>query len=189
MGKFPLFLFGISLYAGSALWSTFAHTQKQPMTLTQTQVDDVMNVLKASSLDRQTQMDVQDILSQCIPGTPSANSTAYEDIKAYSAAYKAAMETMGSGIAQPNYEDDMMLVYMERRSVVDLLNYVPDDGYVAAILGIYENASAENQVTISLLATDGEKNFMKGLNREVYMDGMENWPCMDTLQNFDTVFS
>lgn len=165
------------------------HSKNEPMTLTQTQVDDVMKILNDSSLDPQTQREVQQILSQSVPGTPTANSTPYGNIKEYCAAYKASLESLGTGIAQPNYEDDTMLVYMERNSVCELLNYVPDDGYLAAILGIHVNASSQNQVTISLLATDNNKDFVKDQNRELYMDGMECWPCTNTLQNFDTVFS
>ena len=160
------------------------------MTLSQIQVDEVMNILKTSSLDPQIKLDVQTILEQCVPpATPSLNSTTYDDIKAYCAAYKDTLEAMGTGIAQPNYEDDMMLVYMDRSSVVDLLNYVPDDGYVAAVLGIYENAASQNQVTVSLLATDNNKDFIKDKDTNLPISGMENWPKINILQNFDSVFS
>lgn len=158
------------------------------MALNLTQIAAVMQVLNASSLDPQIIIEVQAMLNPQGQVTTVTTETTYAKIKEYCNAYCESLETLDTGVAQPDYEKEMMLVYMDKDKVSNLLSLVPTDGYVAGIMGIYDNALSKKQLTISLLPTDSTFKFVQDAAGAI-VNGEQCWKQIDTVQNFSTVFS
>ncbi|KAA5535010.1 hypothetical protein F0919_10455 [Taibaiella lutea] len=160
------------------------------MALTPDQIDQITVTLNASSLEPGVILETLEILNRHRHpphGTPHETDTPYEKIKTFCGAYVEALQRLESGVAQPDYEKEMMLVYMERNEVSNLMNLVPANGYVAAVMGVYENSSSEKQLTVSLLATDSNFEFVKD-NQGNPLNGEQCWKNYNTVQNFNTVF-
>jgi hypothetical protein len=193
MGKFPLFYFGISpiyIFDSKEYFCPFTKNQPQIMALTPEQIDQIIRTLTTASLDPDVILEIQTMLdSHSHPphGTPHETDTPYEKIKTFCAAYVNSLQVLGRGVTQPNYEKEMMLVYMDRNDVSNLMDLVPADGYVAAVMGVYENSSSDKQLTVSLLATDSNFEFVKDHHGNP-LNGEQCWKNYNTVQNFSTIF-
>lgn len=156
------------------------------MSLTQDQVQQVLKAMTASSLDKKLIEDVKDIL-ELHGGNGALPNTTYDSIKGFCQNYVSSLEEMDRGLVPENYEDEMMVVYMDKTAVSSVLSNVPDGGFLAGIMGVYDNTSSEAQLTISLLATDRDLNFVKDA-RGNYLAGEQCWKQISVVENFDTVF-
>lgn len=160
------------------------------MALTPQQINEVIKVLAASSLDPEIILELRTMLGKHKHpphDTPHEPDTPYTAIKAFCAAYGDALKEMGRGVAQPNYENEMMLVYMDKDDVSNLLDFVPANGYLAAVMGVYNNSSSQAQLTVSLLATDNNFEFVKDDCGNI-VNGEQCWKNYNKIQNFNEVF-
>ncbi len=157
------------------------------MALTQTQVREVLAVLKAAFLNNEIVREIEEILNlHC--GNGATGDTPYANIKAFANAYKTVLQTSGHGVVQTNYLNEMLLVYMDRASVISVLAQTPTNGYLAGIMGVWQNTTTlQQQLTISLLAADTKLAFMKDANGN-YLPGEQCWKQINTVGNFDAVF-
>lgn len=156
------------------------------MSLTQEQLNEILKAMRGTALDKELIEMIEDILKlHC--GNGSTPMTSYDSIKNYCQNYITTLKASGKGLVPTNYEDEMMLVYMDKASVASVMTSTPTDGYVAGIMGVYENASAQTQLTISLLPADRNLNFMQDGNGN-YLPGEQCWKQIDVVENFDTVF-
>jgi hypothetical protein len=157
------------------------------MALTEHQIREVIQVLSASHLDRKLINEVQRILEKN-SGLHDEPSTTYDAIKGYCANYRDTMSTYSKMLTPPQpYARDMMLVYMDHDKVARVLDNVPTDGYLAAVMGIYSNSRSLQQLTVSLLATDSNFNFVTDGSGNI-LPGEQSWREFNILENFDEVF-
>jgi len=157
------------------------------MALTPEQISQVINTLTTASLDPAIIIEIQTMLDMYGHGNPQQTEEPYDKIKSFCSSYIDALKQLGKGVTQPNYENEMMLVYMDREDVSNVLDLVPVNGYVAAVMGVYDNASSQKQLTVSLLATDSNFEFIQN-NQGGPANGEQCWKNFDTVGNFNTVF-
>jgi hypothetical protein len=156
------------------------------MALSQEQFDEVVKTLSTAHLDPKTLQEIIKILKACLKGG-SVPGTPYNDIKGYTSQYKTTLAEKGSGVVQPDYENEMMVTYMDQQRVKRIFDLVPADGFLAAMPGVHTDNSGKQQFTISLLAANNDLSFVQN-NLKMPCDGEEVWGNFDILKNFDTVF-
>jgi len=157
------------------------------MTMTQQQFDETEKALNLSGLNPDLIGDILGILKKCVHGPCITPATPYSEIKGFTAAYKAALEERGSGIVCSDYEDEMMITYMDRDRVERVFDNVPAGGFLAGIPSVHTDASGLQQFTISLLPCNPDLTFVESAYKSP-IDGEEIWGNFNILKNFDKVF-
>lgn len=156
------------------------------MSLTPSQAAQILTVLNGK-VDPNTFEIVRNLLDLNLLDNDIPEGESYNNIKMYCQRLRDKLISSGKGIVTDDPEQEMLVVYMDRAKVKRLFNSVPEDGYLAAVPGIHDSTSGEEQLTISLLAADRNLNILQS---HIIGDthGEESWGNRNTMCNLDSVF-
>src|ERR1700744_6284782 len=109
------------------------------MSLTLEQLEEILKAMRGTALDK-TLIEIIEKILKLHCGNGATPMTSYDSIKEYCQNYVTTLRVNGKGLVPWDYKEEMMLVYMYRASVTSVMTNTPADGYVAGIMGVYQNA-------------------------------------------------
>jgi|GEM_PF-1905105 len=151
------------------------------MTLTTAQAAGILAMLE-KKVDPDTLRTIERILSLHTETPDIPDGDSYTSIRQYSQNLYDVLLKSGRGIATDHPDDELLMVYMDRDKVKRLFRSVPSGGYLAALPGIHRDKDGAMQLTVSLLATDGNKMPLPG-HISGSMHGEQSWDARNIMRN------
>jgi hypothetical protein len=112
--------------------------------------------------------------------TPSSHQVRYSEIKNYNTNLRSLFS---KGITCPDARDEQTVTLMEKERVLQLLDHVPSDGYLAAVLSVCEHEiTGKDHLSIALLAANKDKMPIDDHLNDT-LPGEQHWKAGYTLGN------